>query len=77
MIKSVVYFHGPLTAWQGTPAESEIIARFESRWRFIAHAHALAALKRLNSGRCGLLMTDANGQTLEHLPATVTVIDPR
>jgi hypothetical protein len=76
MITATVYFHGPLTEWQGRPADDEVVARFESRWRYFAQSRALAALRLLNSGRCGVMVTDSRGKTLEHLEATVRVVAP-
>jgi hypothetical protein len=69
--KSYVYFHGPQTAWLEKPAPSEILATFESRWRFLAHSRAIAAVRLLNAGRCGVVVNDAQGNLLEHVPASV------
>lgn len=71
MIRSYVYFHGPNTAWQGKPHAGEVIAKFESRWKWLAHARALAAVKNLNSGRCGFYMSDSDGNVVKHVEATM------
>jgi hypothetical protein len=74
---SYVYYHGERTTWEEKPSTNEIIARFESRYRWFAYALALSAVKRLNSGRCGLVVVDgANGDALlEHMPAPVAASD--
>lgn len=71
MIRSYVYFHGPLTQWQRKPHPQEFVAQFESRWQWLAHARALAALKNLNCARCGLCVEDGDGNVVKHVDATV------
>lgn len=76
MIKAIVYFHGPLTEWRRFPAEQEIVAVFESRWRYFAQTRALAAVRLLNRDRCGVMVIDASGRTLEHVHAKVKAVSP-
>lgn len=71
MIRSYVYYHGPLTAFTQKPHRTEVIAEFRSRWVWLAYARATAALKNLNANRCGLRVEDElTGKVLRHSDAT-------
>ena len=66
VIEAVVYFAGPLSVWGNRPAEAEFIARFPSRWVWLAHSRALTVYRRLNCGRCGYFVA-RDGEMILHV----------
>lgn len=76
MIKSYVYYHGPLTEFTQRPHPEEFVASFRAPWMWLAYARAAAALKSLNSGRCGMRVEDeVTGRVLAHVSATVISVN--
>lgn len=65
-VEAVVYFAGPLSLWADKPDEREYVARFESRWAWLAHSRALSVYRSLNSGRCGYFVR-VNGEFVAHV----------
>jgi len=63
---AVVYFCGPLTKWHGKVCEEEIIARQQSRYRFLARTFALSTYRNLDPTKCGYVLLQ-DGNILEHV----------
>ena len=69
----VVYFLGPKTLWSDRVADEEVIARFESPWRWHAWLLTRIAFLGLDRMRCAWVLLK-DGQVIEHrevhLPTT-------
>jgi hypothetical protein len=70
MFESAVYFYGPKTSWANHPHEEEIIARFSSRFRFLAALFARSLHERLDPMRCGYAVMRA-GAVIESVTPKV------
>lgn len=75
MIEAVVYFAGPRSVWADKPDETEVIARFPSRWVWLAHSRALSLHRQLNSGRCGYFVA-RDGEMIVHVQAEYLSVQP-
>ena len=70
MFEAIVYFAGPATLWARRPQEVEYVARFSSRWSWLAASRASACCSSLNLQRCGWFLLK-DGRVVEHVKATV------
>lgn len=61
----VVYFAGPKSRWSGRIAESETLARFDGRWRWVVRMATVSLFRRLDPACCGYVILE-NGVCLEH-----------
>lgn len=64
MFEGVLYFAGPRSRWAGKVDEDEVIARFQTRWRWLARYLTVSLFMRLDERRCGYAIL-ADGVTVE------------
>lgn len=62
----VIYFHGPATQWGNRIDEREIIARYTAPYLWMVRLVVRSAHARLDSTRCGYVISSHDGQTIEH-----------
>lgn len=71
MPESAIYFAGPLTLWATKPDETEVIARFRSRWRIVVLVRALALYKRMDHSKVGWYLSDGDTVLMHVRPRIV------
>lgn len=74
MIRVVIYFHGPKTAWSKKIDEGEIVAERTLYFRWFARLWAKSIVDQLTAHRCGYTLLDDGGDELEHVPASNQVL---
>lgn len=66
--RSVVYFHGPKSAWNKQMHEDEVIASYQSPLRWLVRWQARNTHKGLDPTRCGYAVMNET-EVLEHVEA--------